>query len=88
MGLTVAQAEIVNAPLGPILVTAGAGSGKTRVLTTRLIHLLQIGIPEQTIVALEIEKNDPFEAKLSTLIKLAKALHCKVRDLYPCEKCI
>ncbi|MBS7401293.1 MAG: UvrD-helicase domain-containing protein [Eubacteriales bacterium] len=52
MGLTVAQAEIVNAPLGPILVTAGAGSGKTRVLTTRLIHLLQIGIPEQTIVAL------------------------------------
>ena len=46
------------------------------------------GVNEQTIVALEIEKNDPFEAKLSTLIKLAKALHCKVRDLYPCEKCI
>ena len=46
------------------------------------------GVNEQTIVALEIEKNDPFEAKLSTLIKLAKALHCKVRDFYPCEKCI
>lgn len=52
MGLTVAQAEIVNAPLGPMLVTAGAGSGKTRVLTTRLLHLLQSGIPEQAIVAL------------------------------------
>ncbi|MBO4823274.1 MAG: UvrD-helicase domain-containing protein [Clostridia bacterium] len=52
MGLTVAQAEIVNAPLGPMLVTAGAGSGKTRVLTTRLLHLLQIGIPENSIVAL------------------------------------
>ena len=46
------------------------------------------GVNEQTIVALEIEKNDPIEAKLSTLIKLAKALHCKVRDFYPCEKCI
>ncbi len=52
MGLTVAQSEIVNAPFGPILVTAGAGSGKTRVLTTRLLHLLQSGIPEQAIVAL------------------------------------
>lgn len=46
------------------------------------------GVNEQTIVALEIEKNDPFEAKLSTLIKLAKALRCKVRDFYPCEKYI
>lgn len=52
MVLTVAQSEIVNAPLGPLLVTAGAGSGKTRVLTTRLLHLLQMGIPEQSIVAL------------------------------------
>jgi len=46
------------------------------------------GVNEQTIVALEIGKNNPFEAKMSTLIKLAKALHCKVRDFYPCEKCI
>ena len=46
------------------------------------------GVNEQTIVALEIGKNDPFEAKLSTLLKLSKALHCKVRDFYPCEKSI
>ena len=52
MGLTVAQAEIVNAPMGPLLVTAGAGSGKTRVLTSRLLHLLQSGIPEKAIVAM------------------------------------
>ncbi len=44
------------------------------------------GINENTIVALEIGKNDPSEAKLSTLIKLARALHCKVRHLYPNEK--
>jgi len=44
------------------------------------------GVNEQTIVSLESGKNDPSEAKLSTLIKLAKALHCKVRHLYPQEK--
>lgn len=42
----------------------------------------------ETIRALELEINDPQNAKMSTLIKLAKALKCKVRDFYPCEKCI
>lgn len=44
------------------------------------------GVHEQTIKALEKGINNPEEAKLSTLIKLATALHCKVRDFYPCEK--
>lgn len=44
------------------------------------------GIKEMTIVCLESEINDPNNAKLSTLVKLAKALHCKVRDFYPQEK--
>mgnify|MGYP003303278799 CR=1 FL=1 len=52
MGLTITQSEIVNAPLGAMLVTAGAGSGKTRVLTSRLLHLLKSGIPEKSIIAL------------------------------------
>ena len=46
----------------------------------------QSGVHEQTIRFLEEEINDPQDAKLSTLTKLAKALHCKVRDFYPCDK--
>ena len=46
----------------------------------------QSGVHEQTIRFLEEEINDPQDAKLSTLTKLAKSLCCKVRDFYPCEK--
>lgn len=37
---------------GPQLVIAGAGSGKTRVLTYKIVHLLQLGLPPYRIMAL------------------------------------
>ena len=38
------QREAVTHINGPIMIVAGAGSGKTKVLTTRIAHLMQNGV--------------------------------------------
>ena len=51
-GLNEQQLEAVEHIDGPCLVMAGAGSGKTKVLTTRIINLIQNGINDYNILAI------------------------------------
>ena len=51
MSLNPAQLEAVRYTAGPLLVLAGAGSGKTRVITHKLAALVQAGMDPSTIAA-------------------------------------
>ncbi len=69
-GLTHTQAAAVSHPAGPLLVVAGAGTGKTRTLTSRFVWLVEQGAPPGELLALTFSSAAAAEMRerLETLI--------------------
>jgi DNA helicase-2/ATP-dependent DNA helicase PcrA len=62
-GLTEPQLQAVTHVDGPLLIIAAAGSGKTRVITRRVAHLMQLGIEPNSILSVTFTNKAAGEMK-------------------------
>ena len=78
-GLNSEQKAAVSCVDGPVLIVAGAGSGKTRVLTSRIAHILERGCEPSEILALTFTKKAASEMKERIAVMVGER---KARRLY------
>ncbi len=82
-GLTSSQRQAASWDSGPLLVLAGPGSGKTRVITRRVAYLIQKGIPPSQILALTFTNKaaEEMKSRLKAMNILPGSLICTFHSL-------